>query len=195
VYPITVNNTTPRTGACRAQKDDTYSRVIPALHPDLIVVMEVAHEDRTLPQFLGPNLAKPKHATPAYWQWVDETTKRSVSALRANGRKVLMVEPIPVAPSDPLTCLSKAKVLEECRYIADDNAEIVEHDYRQIASNVDRAWSLDLDHLVCPYIPICDPVVGNQIVKLDTSHLTATFSKSLAPSIDAYLKDNGLIPR
>jgi peptidoglycan/LPS O-acetylase OafA/YrhL len=194
-YPVTVNKTTPRTAACRAQKDDTYTRVIPALHPDVVVVMEVGHEDRNLPQFLGPNLQKLEQASPAYWRWVDETTKRSVDALRAEGRKVLMIEPIPVAPSDPLTCLSKAKVLEECRYVAGDNADIIQRDYRRIAGAVDRAWSLDLDRLVCPFLPICDPVVNHQIVKIDETHLTAKFSTSLAPAIDAYLKDNGLLPR
>jgi peptidoglycan/LPS O-acetylase OafA/YrhL len=194
-YPVTVNNTTPRNDACRAQKDDVYSRVIPALHPDLVVVMEVGHEDRSLPQFLGPDLQPMKHATPAYWRWVDETTKRSVDALRARGRKVLMVEPIPVAPSDPLTCLSRAKVLEACRYVASENADVIEHDYRRIASRDDRAWSLDLDRLVCPYLPICDPVVDNQIVKIDETHLTARFAKAIAPAIDSYLKDNGLIDR
>jgi hypothetical protein len=56
-------------------------------------------------------------------------------------------------------------------------------------------WSLDLDHLVCPYLPICDPVVDNQIVKIDETHLTAKFGKAIAPSIDSYLKDNGLIDR
>jgi hypothetical protein len=193
--PIKIDRTTPHTRECQIRKDDVYSRVIPTLHPDVIVVMEVAHEDRQVTEYLGPNRTVMKSNAPAYLQWIEKTTRDSVNALRADGRKVLMVEPIPVAPSDPLVCLSKSKVLEQCSYVATKNGDFIERYYRQLADNVDRAWSLDLDHLVCPYLPICDPLVNGQIVKLDVSHLTAKFAKSIAPPIDAYLKDNGLLPR
>jgi peptidoglycan/LPS O-acetylase OafA/YrhL len=193
--PIEIDRTTPHTRECQIRKDDVYSRVIPTLHPDLIVVMEVAHEDRQVTEYLGPNRSVMKGDAPAYLQWIEKTTSDSVNALRADGRKVLMVEPIPVAPSDPLACLSKSKVLEQCSYVATKNGDFIERYYRQLADHDDRVWSLDLDHLVCPYLPICDPVVNGQIVKLDVSHLTAKFAKSIAPPIDAYLKDNGILPR
>jgi hypothetical protein len=106
-----------------------------------------------------------------------------------------MIEPVPVAPSDPLTCLSKAKVLEQCSYVATPKPGLLERTYRRLADRDDRAWSVDLDQVVCPYLPICDPVVNRQIVKMDGTHLTAKFARSIAPTIDAYLKDNGLIPR
>jgi hypothetical protein len=193
--PIVIDRTTPHTHECQVRKDDVYSRVIPALHPDLIVVMEVAHEDRQVTEYLGPQRNVMKSNSPDYLRWIEKTTRESVDALRAHGRKVLMIEPIPVALTDPLTCLSKSKVLEQCSYVATKNGDFIERYYRQLADHDDRAWSLDLDHLVCPYLPICDPVVNGQIVKLDVSHLTAKFAKSIAPPIDAYLKDNGLIPR
>jgi hypothetical protein len=193
--PITVNGVTTNTKACEAHKEDLYSRVIPSLHPDVIAVMEVGHEDREVPQFLGPDQRAMPADAPAYRRWIEKTTSDSLDALRADGRKVLMIEPIPVAQSDPLACLSKAKVLEECRYVASHNADFMERLYRGLAGHDDRAWDLDLDRVVCPYLPICDPVVDGQIVKFDTSHVTARFVTSIAPSIEAYLKDNGLIPR
>jgi hypothetical protein len=100
--PIKIDGTTPHTRECQIRKDDVYSRVIPTLHPDVIVVMEVAHEDRQVTEYLGPNRTLMKSDAPAYLQWIEKTTRDSVNALRADGRKVVMVEPIPVAPSDPL---------------------------------------------------------------------------------------------
>jgi len=193
--PITVNGVTTNTKACEAHKEDLYSRVIPSLRPDVIAVMEVGHEDRDVTQFLGPGQRVMRDSAPGYSDWIEKTTSDSLDALGADGRKVLMIEPIPVAPSDPLACLSKAKVLEECRYIASHNADNMERVYRGLADHDDRTWTLDLDRLVCPYLPICDPVVDHQIVKFDTSHLTAKFVVSIAPAINAYLEDNGLIPR
>ena len=194
VFPITVNGTELRTADCQAQKDDTYSRVIPALHPDLIVVMEVAHEDKRLTPFLGPYRKVMKNGSPTFFRWIEGTTKRSLDVLRADGRKVLIIEPIPVDPADPLTCLSRAKVFEQCTYVVNPNPDPIEHYYRQLAERDGRVWSADIDRLVCPYLPLCDPVVNGQIVKSDATHLTTKFAKSLAPSIDAYLRNNGLIP-
>jgi peptidoglycan/LPS O-acetylase OafA/YrhL len=193
--PITVNGVTTNNAACRVHREDLYSRVIPSLHPDLIAVMEVGHEDRQVTQFLGPDQKPLPNGSPEYLRWIRTATTDSLEALRADGRKVLLIDPIPVAPSDPLACLSKAKVLEECRYVASDNAAFMERVYRGLADRDDRVSTLDLDRLVCPYLPICDPVVNGQIVKFDTSHLTPKFVTSIVPSIDTYLKDTGLIPR
>ena len=67
--------------------------------------------------------------------------------------------------------------------------------YRDVAKQDPNVYSLDLDKQVCPLLPICDPVIGGQIVKLDPSHLTAGFVVTLAPYVDTYLKSVGLIPK
>jgi hypothetical protein len=41
--------------------------------------------------------------------------------------------------------------------------------------------------------PICDPIVDDPIVNWDRIHLTAGFAKTLAPPIDNYLEQIGLI--
>jgi hypothetical protein len=51
----------------------------------------------------------------------------------------------------------------------------------------------DFDRLVCPFLPICDPVVNGEIVKSDGTHLTARFAESIAPEISTYLVDSGLV--
>ena len=52
----------------------------------------------------------------------------------------------------------------------------------------------DFDRLVCPFLPICDPVVNGALVKLDQSHITLKFARSIAPAVDEYLKQAGVIP-
>jgi hypothetical protein len=85
-------------------------------------------------------------------------------------------------------------VVQECRYIASAEADNLEEMYRKLDSENADVWSADLDRLVCPYLPICDPILDGQIVKLDGSHLTARYTTAIAPSIDAYLKDNAVLP-
>jgi hypothetical protein len=108
--------------------------------------------------------------------------------------KLVLLEPIPVDPNfDPLSCLSKAKVVEQCRYVVPDAPSGLVQTYRRLDKQDDDVWSLDLDHLVCPYFPICDPIVNHQVTKIDTGHLTPSFSQSLGPELDGLFQQNGII--
>ena len=106
----------------------------------------------------------------------------------------MIIEPIPRNPTDPIACISKAKVLEQCRYITNPAPDWLEIFYRQLARRNSNVWSANFDNLVCPYLPICDPVVNGQLVKSDRAHLTPKFAKTLGPFIENYLKQNGIIP-
>jgi hypothetical protein len=96
---------------------------------------------------------------------------------------------------DPRTCLSKAVVLEECRYAARATADPLERLYRELDHRYADVWSADFDRLVCPFLPICDPIVDHQIVKFDRTHLTDKFAVAIAPQVDEYLKQTGIITR
>jgi hypothetical protein len=45
---------------------------------------------------------------------------------------------------------------------------------------------------VCPFLPICDPVVDGSIVKRDPSHLKVLYALKLVPQVEMYLKSYGL---
>ncbi len=127
-------------GPCKAQKDDTYTRVFRELHPDIVVAMNLGYEDPFLgyEPFLDAQGHVARHTADPYG-WAEKTTAQSLAVLRGDHRKVLLIDPIPVAPIqvDPKTCLSEAKVLEECRYVASVKPDPLERDYRQL----DRRYS------------------------------------------------------
>jgi hypothetical protein len=117
-----------------------------------------------------------------------------VSELRGNDRKVVLIQPTPFSRTiDPLSCLSQADVVEECRFVAPAQPSGLARLYRRLDQQDDHVWSLDLDQLVCPYFPICDPIVDHQVVRVDAEHLTVAFSTSLGPELDALFKQNGII--
>jgi hypothetical protein len=171
--------------------------VIPELHPDIIIVMNLGYEDPVLGffAFLDEHGRVAKTSDPNGWPAT--TTVRSIAELRGDDRKVLMIEPIPIASQKliPKTCLSAAKVLEECRYVASTFPDPLVRTYRELDQRYDDVWAADLDRLVCPFLPICDPVVNGQIVKGDRTHVTKKFARTLAGPIDNYLKQSGIIPR
>jgi peptidoglycan/LPS O-acetylase OafA/YrhL len=177
---------------CQAQKNDLYDRVIPALHPDIIVAVNREYPRQNL---VGPDGKIPTTGFSKALGWPEAATQRAVTELRANSPNVIEIEPIPVAVIDPIECLSGAKVLEDCRYVVAPEPDRLELFSRQLARKDKNFRSVDLDRLVCPYLPVCDPVVNNQIVKYDRVHLTTKFVASITPQIEGYLKQEGLITR
>ena len=85
--------------------------------------------------------------------------------------------------------------MEECRFVVDPGPTNLEEIYRGLDADDDRVWSMDLDAMACPYLPICDPIVDGLVVRLDGHHLTQAYARSLAPAVTAYLTDNGIVPR
>ena len=93
----------------------------------------------------------------------------------------------------PLRCLSGGTYIEECRFVTSLQPTPEEQEFRRVDKEYSNVWSLNLDPLVCPYLPICDPVAGGLMVRLDSNHLTTTFAESLLPSVERFLLDNGII--
>ncbi len=187
-------NNPRRYAECVAHHRDVYGRLVPEIDPDVVVVMNRTFDDPSLITSLETPDGLVRSGTPAFLPAVQRATERSIKDLRHDGRKVVLVEPTPYATreEDPLVCLSSAKVVDECRYVVSPGPEGVERMYRTIAD--DRSiWSLDLDRLVCPYLPICDPVIDGKVVKMDRGHLTATYARSLGKDIDGYFRRNGIL--
>jgi hypothetical protein len=181
--------------ACKAFKDDSYDRVIPALDPDVIIAANLDFPARGLP-FVGPDGAPLDPGSRASDDWLAATTEGSLADLEAPGRRVVVIEPVPVSPlgpPDPLECLSTADTVQACRYVVDPTPSGLEALYRRLADGDDQLWALDLDRSVCPFLPICDPIVDGRVVQIDGHHLSRATARSLVPTLTAYLEDNGIL--
>jgi peptidoglycan/LPS O-acetylase OafA/YrhL len=182
--------------SCQKLKTDAYRRVIDELKPDIVVVMNL---DYGKPGKDYPHMLTTFHGRKASLKTLTRLTAASVKELTADARQLIIVEPIPLAfkPSpnfEPLRCLERARVAEECQYTANTRSSPLEQMYRDLAQDNDRVRSLDLDKQVCPLLPVCNPIVNGEIVKRDPSHLTAQFARSLAPYVETYLRSVGLLP-
>jgi peptidoglycan/LPS O-acetylase OafA/YrhL len=182
---------------CQAHHDEWYDTVIPALDPDVIVVANQPWDDPTsVRQIQDEERGAVEVGTSAFLDVVRTRTSEAVRALRADDRRVVMLEPVPLSSDkdDPLACLSEARFLEECRFVSRMAPTGVETTYREIASEQpDAVISVDLDREVCPYLPICDPIVNHLIVRWDPQHLTARFATTLEVPFEAILDAKHLI--
>ena len=183
------------TEQCVAFKKDLYDRVIPQLKPDLIVAVSndyltrrpgSVHDASNHPIAVsGPE---------ALQKQIKADTESSLKELMAHAQKVLVVEPVPITTpaKDPFVCLTKSKVIEACRFVANLEPLPIELIYRSLANNR-NVYVADFDKLACTFWPICDPVLNGAIVRFDYQHLTPRFAVTLADPITKFLEDNRLI--
>ncbi len=179
---------------CRGDRDDWYERLVPELDPDIVVLAGRPFDDPDSPLPVSDGSTTFEYGDPGYERVLVDASTRTIARLQHEGRKVVAIEPVPTTPNDfdPTGCLSEAKYLDDCRYVAHVGPTPVERAYREAARR-DGVWDLNLDHLVCPYFPICDPVVHGMVVKQDHGHLTATYARSISDEIERYLRDNEVL--
>ncbi len=184
-----------KTEDCRQHKSDWYKREIPTLDPDVVVVTHRAWDDPAAPEAVIGPAGTVAYKAAEYEQTLLYATVASMESLRSDGRKLVIIEPTPVPRMgfDPLSCLSSAKFLEDCRYVANEAPPPLERAERNYAQQHDDIWALDFDKLVCPYLPICDAYVDGNIVKRDKIHITGTYARQLSDEVWATLHDNNIL--
>jgi peptidoglycan/LPS O-acetylase OafA/YrhL len=184
---------------CRDLKTDLYRRVIPELDPDVVVLMSAnqVNPTRRVRIFGGDGDAVPDDAKD-WGERYERATRETVQLLRGRDRQVVILEPIPQPadpePRHPIECLGEATFLEECRFVARQGPAGIELVYRRVAKGEDRVEVVDLDRLVCPFLPICDPVLNGHVVRADIAHLGAPFAKTLAAPLARHFERLGVLP-
>ncbi len=107
---------------------------------------------------------------------------------------MVVIEPAPVAPldQDPFACLTTAKRWKRVASSPTPNPLPIEHLYRPLADNR-TVYDMDADRMLCPFMPICDPIVGGEIVRFDIQHITPRFGIAIADEVATYLRDSGVL--
>ncbi|HEY3722534.1 MAG TPA: SGNH hydrolase domain-containing protein [Acidimicrobiia bacterium] len=183
---------------CGADHAVFYDHLVPTFDPDVVVLVDRTFEDPNNRTALDTPAGRIEPGDDRFAPAVRRATERSIDRLRRPGRKLVLIEPTPYGPKGPgpNACLSKATSVDECRFVASPGPMPVELAYRDIADRDDAVWSFDMDRIVCPYLPICDPVVDGTIVRLDQGHVTATYARRvMTGDIVRFLRDNGIVSR
>lgn len=177
---------TEQLATCEANQRFAYDRAIPELAPDLLVVTNsVELEPASTNQPPGPLAST-----------IENTTKASLESLAVDDRRVLVIEskPMPAAgPEDPLACLADATYVEECRFTTMSGPTWIERLERDEAQRLPGVSTADFDQLICPFGPICDPIIDGVPVYWDGKHITVEFSRMIAPQVETYLEEQGFL--
>ncbi len=176
---------------CREHRSDWYKRVIPRLHPDIVFLAQHGYDDPVSPnRFLLADGTAMTIQSDGFEQMLVDVSSSSLAALRAPDRDIVFIEPVPSPPTpfDPLSCLSGGGSQAACGFRASTAPTGLARYFRQAAARDPSVKRIDLDRLVCPGRPWCDPIIREIIVWRDTAHLTATYSRSLTDAVIAILR-------
>jgi peptidoglycan/LPS O-acetylase OafA/YrhL len=182
-------------GTCLEEQSTMFEESIPALDPDIVVLFHRPFDDPVEPfsaKLADGSIVGGEARASALRTSID----RAVGSLRGDGREVVVIEPLPIAApeANPMTCLSEAAFLEECRFVASPGPLDEEVALREVAAGDEGVHLIDLDATVCPFQPICDPVVNGLVVRWDSNHLTLTYIREVvAEPFEAFLVDGGVL--
>jgi hypothetical protein len=183
---------------CTNYRADWYARVIPQFDPDIVVL---ANRGYDAPGNALPIEVSGRHVTaqdPAAVAAISDQTRTSLDDLRRPGREIVLLEPTPLPADpnyDPMSCVSSGSA--HCGFTVSPNPTPLTQLDRDLAAgaraSTSKVWSVDLNRLACPRYPVCDPVVNGIIVRRDHTHLTGTYARALATSLDTILRDRHVI--
>jgi hypothetical protein len=173
---------------CGQLQQDWYGKVIPAFRPDIIILASRATDHKVGSEYgvESADASMPKGASAL----LAATTERSLQALKAPGRLLIVEEPVPVSRQNTLSCLSGVALSSACSFVTEGASE-AELSYRALPQRMTGVRSLNLDPLVCPELPVCDPIVEGFVVRLDHDHISQAWSAYIANDLDKLLHKLG----
>ena len=183
---------------CRKVQDDWYNRDHPAIRPGHR--RTGAPRSRRKHATRNGQLHRPRRRTLPMGRrelrtQPDRRLPHVARALQRPGRRLVIIEPTPESPGtfDPLNCLSQGRAPWTCRYRAPVQPTQLEWAYRAVAK-ARVITTLNMDRVICPQLPICTPILHDNIVTRDGRHLTATFARSIWNDLDRRLRQAHVLP-
>ncbi|MFZ9481455.1 MAG: acyltransferase family protein [Ilumatobacteraceae bacterium] len=106
-----------------------------------------------------------------YEEALRQARSATVAAVRAAGAALIVIEPTPFAPFNPLECLSATGDVGECAWRDARPSDSIDTAVRSLAAPGSGVASVDLDDVVCPRLPTCLPFLDGEFSYSDDNHV------------------------
>ena len=176
---------------CNVYQPIWYDEIIPALDPDVVVLFSLAFDYPELRQEMS--VVSNTSSSTEQFDIARSTSEATIDSFLADGRRVVLLEPIPISNLDAPTCLSGASSLRECTFTAAEGPLPTEIAFRYFDLIHPEMVSVDIDELACPQLPLCLPVVDGIVVRVDGHHLTGSYAQHIASSIGDAIAVTGIL--
>jgi peptidoglycan/LPS O-acetylase OafA/YrhL len=167
---------------CSDIERENLQRVIPEVKPSLIVVTSRTFDSPFRIESLGSRGLEN----------VNQLASDTLDKYAADGRNVLIVEPIPETNDfDSRVCVLDASTAAErqlCAFEISMEPTKFELFEREMDAQRNNVLTLNIDSWVCPRAPICDPTGNGAIVWSDGNHMAPGYARTLGQRLADFLK-------
>jgi peptidoglycan/LPS O-acetylase OafA/YrhL len=164
---------------CTQARDTFYADVLPRLDVDVVVTVSLSRSESMWDSLLldpgGP-------AGETLAQRHERTATATATLIHDAGAKLVMVKALlgtngyDKEGPDPLDCLARAARLGDCAVVPPLAKPFTDGILDAIAaSSPEDAATVDLNPVLCPGAPVCEPVIDGTVVWKDPDHVTGTF--------------------
>jgi hypothetical protein len=148
---------------CRIAHRDWYDTMLPALKPDVVLLVNVTRDPGSRPDaFYEPEAG----------ETVESATTKTLDLLETIAPRIVIVEPLPVPDFDPTQCLRTARTVADCAFAPNRKPFPTERMYRGEAERRSAVEDVDYDRIACPFVAACLPVIDGAVVFRDNYHLS-----------------------
>ena len=155
---------------CIPSRIDLYESVLADMDVDVVVLAQNAREKQR-------QLRRPDGSKTDLEVLNLETMTTTLERLEELDLEVVMVEtmlrPNDPDPFNPLSCLSEARRSSECRVKAPPEVPYSDSIYQVLAIGQPDRATVNINPVMCPAWPVCDPIEGRIPVWRDSAHYSA----------------------
>ncbi|MCW2791328.1 MAG: acyltransferase [Nocardioides sp.] len=160
---------------CDRARRDLYTEILDDQDIDVVILTQLGRDGNFWDGMLGstPGDRDPDPLAPLLY----DTTSHTLGGLVKAGRRALVFQSIWLPPrrmGDPLDCLASSRRIEQCRVPVSPEAHLLTSDYLGAAARWPDVHTVDINPLICPAAPVCDPVLDGIPVWRDRNHYSPT---------------------
>ena len=161
--------------ACERERVGWYDAALPRLKPDVVVLISRERDEAS--EWTGV-VDRRGGSTEPYDKMMYEATKETLDKVSSLVPRTLVVQSM-VMPNtfEPDDCLATTSDASRCAVPVPTVAPPSDGYFQAAAAASPKVWTVNFTPALCPGAPVCEPVVGNDIVWRDDHHVTATYAR------------------
>ena len=174
---------------CEASRVGWFDEALPELAPDTVVLVSRPRDGR---EWQDTVVRRDGRDQPLFEATV-ETSDETLAKVRAAGARAVVVERLIMPETfQPDDCLTGAAEPVECAVPVPLDTSPTDAYFITRARTEAGLDTVDLNPAFCPDAPLCQPVVGDEVVWRDDHHVTATYAESRAEEVWRILERAGI---
>lgn len=174
---------------CTAIRVGWYRKVLPLLHPDVVVLLD---RPRDNPAIWGGVIRNRDGAAGSLHQDVYRATTQSLREVSSAVPHTVVIDRLVMPETfDPKDCLSTVKTIGQCAVGIPSTPSATDGYVAAFAAQNPSVVPVDLNPAFCPNAPVCLPIVGGQVVWQDDHHYTASYAVARRQEVWKILQATG----